>query len=350
LITVAGAGMAGLVAAVRLRELDRDVRVLEKGSRPGGSMLLSSCVIWRYRSFDDFRAECPGGDAKLQRLVHERFDDALAWLVGLGARPVWDETGNPRTIGKRFDPRQLTETLLASAGAVELETALPGDAEPPLILATGGFPVRLAREQRLRVRSNPWSKGDGIDFARERGAALTDGLDEFYGRALPAEPAQVGEADFVPFTQLYGSFATVVNEDGEEFFFDPVSWSETNLVQEIARQPGGTAWYVLEPSALTQRVRDRTVADMVEAARAAGGEVRQEPNGRVAVHVGVGVTHTLGGLRVDTRAHVLDDTGVSISGLYAAGVDVGGISTGGYSSGLATALVLGLVAAEAAAE
>lgn len=340
--------MAGLVVAVRLGELGRGVRVLEKGSRAGGSMLLSSCVIWRYRSFDDFRAECPGGDAELQRVVHERFDDALAWLVELGARPVWDETGNPRTVGRRFDPRQLTETLLASAGAVELETPLPDDAEPPLILATGGFPVRLAREQRLRVRSNPWSEGDGIDFARARGAALTDGLDEFYGRALPAEPAQVGEADFVPLTQLYGSFATVVNENGEEFFPDPVSWSETNLVQAIARQPGGTAWYVLEPNALQQRVRERTVADMVESARAAGGEVREESDGRLAVHVGVGVTHTIGGLRVDTQARVLDEAGEPISGLYAAGVDVGGVSTGGYSSGLATALVFGLVAAEAA--
>jgi succinate dehydrogenase/fumarate reductase flavoprotein subunit len=340
--------MAGLVAAVRLRELGRDVRVLEKGSRAGGSMLLSSCVIWRYGSFGDFRTECPGGDAQLQRLVHERFDDALAWLVGLGARPVWDETGNPRTVGKRFDPRQLTETLLANAGAVELETPLPGDAEPPLILATGGFPVRLAREQRLRVRSNPWSEGDGIDFARARGAALTDGLDEFYGRALPAEPAQVGEADFVRLTQLYGSFATVVNEDGEEFFFDPVAWSETNLVQAIARQPGGTAWYVLEPRALQQRVRERTVADMIQSARAAGGEVREESDGRLAVHVGVGVTHTIGGLSVDTHARVLDEAGEPISGLCAAGVDVGGLSTGGYSSGLATALVLGLVAAEAA--
>src|SRR3954452_10214927 len=103
--------MAGLVAGVRLRELGREARVLEKGSRVGGSMLLSSCVIWRYRSFEEFRAECPAGDEALQRLVHERFDDALAWLVAHGARPVWDETGNARTIGKRFDPRELAQTL-----------------------------------------------------------------------------------------------------------------------------------------------------------------------------------------------------------------------------------------------
>ena len=44
--------------------------------RPGGSMLLSSGVIWRYRSFDEFRAQCPGGDPRLQELVHGRLDEA----------------------------------------------------------------------------------------------------------------------------------------------------------------------------------------------------------------------------------------------------------------------------------
>jgi hypothetical protein len=53
------------------------------------------------------------------------------------------------------------------------------------------------------------------------------------------------------------------------------------------------------------------------------------------------VTQTLGGIRVDDQVRAAD-------GLYAAGADVGGISTGGWSSGLASALVLGLVAAESA--
>ena len=79
--------MAGLVAAARARELGVDVRVLEKGDRPGGSMLLSSCVVWRYRDFEEFRRQCPGGDPALQRLVWERLDDALDWLEA-PRRPV----------------------------------------------------------------------------------------------------------------------------------------------------------------------------------------------------------------------------------------------------------------------
>ena len=72
--------MAGLVAAARLRELGVEATVLEKGDRPGGSMLLSSGVVWRHRSLADFRAECPAGDPALQALIVDRLDDGLDWL------------------------------------------------------------------------------------------------------------------------------------------------------------------------------------------------------------------------------------------------------------------------------
>jgi hypothetical protein len=207
--------------------------------------------------------------------------------------------------------------------------------------------VRLARELGLLVRSNPWSEGDGVDFARARGAAFTGDPCEFYGRNMPAPPARIGEGDFVPLAQLYGRFARVENEAGKEFFEGPVSWSEADLVQTTARQPGATAWYVVARSMLDERVGARTVGEMVEAARLAGGDV-VERDGAVAVHVTPGVTHTIGGLRVDAGARVLDHEGRPLQGLYGAGADVGGISTGGYVSGLASALVLGLVAAETA--
>src|SRR6059058_4516103 len=126
--------MAGLVAAARLRELGRDVVVHEKGTRAGGSMLLSSCVIWRHRDWDEFRRECPHGDAALQRVVWERLDDAIAWLESRGAPVVWQETGNARTVGKRFDPRGVVEAL---ADGVELQS--DGCADGATILCTGGF-------------------------------------------------------------------------------------------------------------------------------------------------------------------------------------------------------------------
>src|SRR5207302_5851972 len=137
-VVLAGAGMAGLCAAARARELGARPVVFEKGDRPGGSMLLSSGVVWRYRTFEDFRAECPGGDAALQRLVFERVDDGIAWLESLGAPVTEHETGNPRTVGKRFDPRGLTDALVRAAGEIRLGEALPAQADEPLVLATGG--------------------------------------------------------------------------------------------------------------------------------------------------------------------------------------------------------------------
>src|SRR5262245_27428482 len=112
--------MAGLAAAARAQDLGADVVVREKGTRPGGSMALSSCVVWRYRDFERFREECPGGDPELQRVVWEGLDDALAWLEALGAPIVTRETGNPLTKGVRFDPQGLTERLAGLAGDLRL--------------------------------------------------------------------------------------------------------------------------------------------------------------------------------------------------------------------------------------
>jgi fumarate reductase flavoprotein subunit len=335
--------MAGLAAAARAREMGADPVLLEKGERPGGSMLLSSCVIWRYHSLEAFQKECPAGDPALQRVIVEHLDDAIEWLESLGAPVVEHETGNPRTVGKRFDPSGLTHALVRVIGDDSLRLSERG--QTPLqnadILSTGGFAGRLARELGLPLRANPWSEGDGLDSALARGGATAGDLGEFYGRALPAG-VTVGEPDFVRFSQLYGRVAEVTSEDGRERFEGDPGWSETALVQRIARWTGGRAWYRVHEDHLDERVRERTVGEMIETAREAGATVRDEPPFR-SVLVQASVTQTLGGLRIDERARV-----VGADGLYAAGADVGGISGGGYSSGLAAALVFGRIAAEEA--
>jgi hypothetical protein len=146
--------------------------------------------------------------------------------------------------------------------------------------------------------------------------------------------APFGEADFVPAAQLYAARARIVNERGEEFLTEPVDWSETRVVQATAHQPSGVAWYEVDGGTL-EDVRGR-----IEHARRLGAPVEPRNDG-VAVRVRASITHTIGGLRVDDRARV-----VGADGLWAAGADAGGISTGGYASGLASALVLGLLAAE----
>jgi fumarate reductase flavoprotein subunit len=352
-LDIAGAGMAGLVAAARARELGGRPVVWEKGDSPGGSMRLSSCVIWRYREWDELRRQCPGGDPALQRVVWERLDEALAWLRSLGAPVVWEETRNPLTTGQRFDPIGLTDALVRAARDPRLGSVC----EAPAILATGGFQgsAELVAEHvrpagPLALRANPWSAGAGLRHGLDRGGALSAGMDEFYGRAMP--DAEVGPDGFVPLAQLYGHRAVVLDASGEEVPVDSEDWSETRLVQAVARRPGATAWFVLDQAALD----DPDVSERVERARGAGGTVVEPtslpfapPDGaRLAVRVRAAITHTIGGLRIDTQARVLDAAGAPVDGLLAAGADVGGISTGGYASGLASALVFGLVAAETA--
>jgi len=345
-LVVAGAGMGGLVAAAHATERGASVVVFEKGDRPGGSMRLSSGFVWRYREFDRFRRECPHGDPKLQRLVYERLDADLAWLESLGTHVVSRETGTAFTQGVRFHPSGLTDALVEAGGELRLEEPLrelPRDA--PVILATGGFQGDRELVRRyvtpeadaLRLRANPWSSGDGLRLGLGRGAEVTSGMDEFYGRNLAAAP-EIEPDKFVELSQVYARFATVRNARGEEFASK--TWSEIDVVQWTARQPQARAWYVVPDAALREPVRDRTVADVIEAARAAGAPVERS-DGTTSVEVVAGITTTLGGLRIDEGGRVAE-------GVFACGADAGGISAGGYSSGLAAALVFGRIAAEEA--
>src|SRR5688500_14155689 len=166
-LIVAGAGMGGLAAAAEGALLGAHVEVREKGHRAGGSMLLSSGVVWRHRQFERFRRECPAGDPALQRTVFDGLDADLAWLESLGAAPLERDTGNPLTIGVRFDTRQLTDSLVSAVGGT-VRFGEPLDEAPagvPLVLATGGFQANrdllrrhvTVEAEELMLRSNPWS-------------------------------------------------------------------------------------------------------------------------------------------------------------------------------------------------
>ena len=345
---VAGAGMGGLAAAAEAARLGARVELREKGDRAGGSMLLSSGVVWRHRDFERFRAECPGGDPVLQRTVFEGLDTDLAWLESLGAEPLERETGNPHTTGMRFDTRSLTAALLAAAGG-EVHLGAPLTEAPdgvPLILATGGFQADRDLVRRhvtpesheLLLRATPWSTGDGMRIGLEAGARPSAGMEQFYGRNMPAPPARVGEEQFVGLAQLYATHATVSNARGE--LYTPTTWSEIDVVQWTARQPGARAWYEVADADLERRVRERTVGEMIEAARGAGAPVERRGKATV-VEVVAGITTTLGGLSIDGAAR-------AAPGVFACGADVGGIATGGYASGLAAALVFGRIAARSA--
>jgi succinate dehydrogenase/fumarate reductase flavoprotein subunit len=359
-VVVAGAGMAGLAAAAEARRLGADPLVLEKLPYAGGSMRLSSGVVWRHREFEMFRAECPYGGERLQRLVFERLDDDLRWLESLGAPVVERDTGNPLTTGLRFDPAGLTSALVAAVrGRLRLGEPLREPPEgAPLILATGGFAASrelLAEHvtpeaEHVFLRTSPGSTGGGLRIGLEAGGATSAGLDQVYARAMPAPPAQIGEDELVRLSQLYAQHATVTNEHGDRY--ETRTWSENDVAGWQLRQPRARAWFTVPGDRLGERVRERTVAEMIEAAEKAGAPVTRGSSERfarpvrrgaddVTVETVAGVTTTLGGLAIDETARVAD-------GVFACGADAGGIATGGYSSGLAAALVFGRIAARAA--
>jgi succinate dehydrogenase/fumarate reductase flavoprotein subunit len=343
--------MAGLAAAARARELGATVRHLEKAPEPGGAMLRSSGVLWRHADWDEFRRECPDGDEALQRVLFERLDADLDWLEARGARVTAPATGNPRTVGRRFDPGSIVTAL---AGEIECSAPLaaPGGggagALPegvPVVLATGGFAAsrELLREHvtpeadALLLRAPAYATGDGLAFGLAAGGRLSAGIGEIYGRVMPAAP--LAPERWIGDAQLYARHATVTDEAGERY--EARTWSETDVVQWLARRPGARGWLVVAPDKLAERTPYGSVAEQVAKAEAAGAEVRRGGTGAVSVHVAAAVTTTLGGLATDARGRAAD-------GVWAAGADAGGIAAGGYASGLAGALVMGRIAAEAA--
>ncbi len=335
--------MAGLAAAAEARERGAEVLHLEKGDVAGGAMLHSSGVIWRHAAWEDFRAECPDGDEALQRLLWERLDDDLDWLEAHGARVTQPETGNPRTVGRRFDTASIVSALGRGVQLREPLIAAPDGV--PVVLATGGFAAsrELLREhvtpEPVLRRTTPWSTGDGLRIGIEAGGRMSAGMGEVYGRAMPAAP--LVRERWIPDAQLYARHARVAGDDGEPY--EARTWSEIDVVQWIARRPGARAWFTVAPEKMGERTPYGTVAEQIARAEAAGAEVRRDASGAATVHVAAAVTTTLGGLATDPRGRVA-------AGLWAAGADAGGMAAGGYCSGLAGALVMGRIAAAAALE
>ena len=277
-VIVVGAGMSGLCASVAALERGARVITVDKGTRFGGSMALSGGTIWTFKDMDLVREYIPDGNPLLQRMVVDGLSEAHNWLEGHGVAlgPTGDmEWGH----GRIAEPPAMTETLVEQirtlGGQLHLETALADliyeggtvrgirafgpDGETvfeaeAVVLATGGFQGNLELVTRyitsnvsnMYVRSNPWSTGDAFLAATQIGAAVTPGLDCFYGHALAAPPISFAPIEFLEMSQKYGPISVALNLDGSRFADESAGSGEEVLNIAIAHQRNATAFYVLD--------------------------------------------------------------------------------------------------------
>lgn len=310
-VVVCGTGMAGLSAALAALESGADVTVLEKAPTPGGTTALSDGVIWTLATFDDMTKVAPKADQILQRVVLDNIAADRAWLERQGVQLAPLRPVQAIGLGQNCDPKSLVRVLLeritALGGRVCLETALdelmtedgrvigvrtvretgPGELRADaVILATGGFqgnPDLVARyivadPSNILLRASPWSTGDALLAATGIGAALTSGLNTFYGHALAAPPAEYLNTNLKEVTQYYGPLSVVLNLRGDRFADESagLATKESELSQQLALQPEGKGFYVIDSRIADMEVMPNSgliTKAVVERARKRGAPV-----------------------------------------------------------------------------
>ncbi len=291
---------------------------------------------------------------------------------------------------------------LADGGVREIRAAAT-------VLATGGFQgdpelrTELIHPQArdLPLRSNPYSNGAGLRLGRSAGAAFGPEKAGFYGHLMASGVRLREDDDFPALTLYYSEHGVLLNLRGERFYDETIGDHLTTMA--LLEQPEARGLLITD-----ERVREHWILrpyvegvmavdtfDVVykRGARAAvaqdidelaylpeewgydGETVRRAlldfnravTEGTIdpprefdatpidtapiyVVEVVPAITFTFGGLKVDEDAHVLDESGHPIPGLFAAGADAGGVYVRAYAGGLAAALVFGLRAAQTALE
>lgn len=429
-LLVLGGGMAGLSAAARAVALGSRVLLVERAPQLGGSALHAG-YLWTGVTAQAMHALNPAGNPALTAAVVDGFPAALALLDDLGV-----PYGPPVTVlrhgtGHQFDTASFADACrrrVAAAGEIvtgartdRLLTGPDGEvigADVTLadgthrevraaatVLATGGFQADpgLRAElvhpeaERIELRSNPWSRGDGLRLAREAGGRVVNRGGGFYGHLVPAG-VRLDPDLFVELALYYSEHAVLFNLKGERFVDETVGDHLTTMAlldQPEARgllvtdargyREWGVGAYVeggpaTDKFALARRRGGRCVVaesagdfaemppewgyagDVVarELTRIAAGDLPEGPGRRFdprpldeppyyVIEVAPAITFPFAGIEVDASGRVLGDGGAPVAGLYAAGSDIGGLYVRAYAGGLAPAVAFGIAAAEHAA-
>jgi succinate dehydrogenase/fumarate reductase flavoprotein subunit len=277
-----------------------------------------------------------------------------------------------------------------------------------VLLATGGFqgdPALRVRyihpaADRLLLRANPCSAGDGLRLALDIGASHSDNMSSFYGCLMPYPlTRELSQTDYTALAQYHSEHAVLINRAGRRFCDE--SLGDRVSAGAVLRQPGATALLLADEELKSRYILQAFIPgmdrgmDKFELARTLGAHLVSAPtlpelayqvgqwgfnaerllmtisrynddliNGTpghprrsrhamrlttppfFALEVQPAITMTYGGVRVDGHCRALTREGAVIKGLYAIGFDAGGFYQRGYAGGLARALVTGAIAVE----
>ncbi len=305
-VLVFGGGFAGLTAALAALETGARVVLLEKGDELGGSFLLGGGAIWTWSNDGHGHAPMPLADARLLDLLGERLAGDIEWLEGHGVTVIARQPGR---IFAKVDPHVtvtvLEEAIRARGGTIVTRAALGDVALAPLatsivhrdgarrdhvapramVLATGGFQGSAEMVARyvgvspdsLLLRANPWSTGDALRAVLACGGAITSGLDDFYGAALPDVDAPIPPDSFRGLTQYWAGLGVALNLRGERFTDESEGGFHGyyRLNRALAHEPSGVGFCIIDhEQAAAARMPDGSSGlDAIERARAVGARI-----------------------------------------------------------------------------
>lgn len=409
-VVVIGAGAAGLTAAATAAEAGARAVVLEKEPCSGGNTAIGggyfsvvnpearrpagvedSLNLFYRQTIENGEGKSDPELARTQRPVsHEGESYIRALSVYAGSRGV-----------RILTRRKAEKLLIAPSGrAAGVEYSLPDSsrkrifASRGVVIASGGFGANpdMVREYApefsgLPTDNSPGATGDMIPAAVKAGAALRD----------------MGEIECLPGTRPGGTLRGRLHGDASRYILVTKAGNRfiredaplTELVRKILPLPGRMAYLVIDDDGFRsyslqiqeESVRAVETGDVIRAdsieelARGFGipaSALRQtidtynrgveEGRDRLGkspeklrqkiihppfwgTYAPMAVHYTSGGIRIDTEARVIRESGSPIPGLFAAGEVTGGIHGASRlgGSGLTDAVVFGRIAGRNAA-
>lgn len=331
-------------------------------------------VAWLTSLGADLNTVGRAGGAKFNRAHRPTDGSAIGPEV---IRVLWKATKD-RKIDVRPQSRAV-EILTDKTGAVAGVRVSSKDGKTytidskAVVLATGGFGANqdllVKYQPKLKgyaTTNQPGATGDGILLAEKIGAATVD------MNQIQAHPTASPDGTLIS-ESVRGDGGILVNAEGRRFTNELLT-RDVVSANEL-KQPGKFAWIIWDEATrktaklmdsykkLGLTVEGNTVAELARAInvptdaleatmtqyakdKAAGKDsafgrpdmpqALQTPP-YYAVKVQPAVHHTMGGLKIDTKAEVLDVKGAPIPGLFAAGEVTGGVHGGNRLGGNAQA-------------